>query len=71
MVCSCSMADFCFAQQGVREADVGVELDTTGRGRGIGALTCQVVGKCVAFSWKVGEGVVGEFEKCLMSMRCC
>ena len=66
-----SMADFCFAQQGVREADVGVELNTTGRGCGVGALTCQVVGKCIGC--KVGEVWLGSSRSavCLMSMRCC
>ena len=33
-------------------------------GCGISALARQVVSKRVAFTWKVGEGVVGKFKKC-------
>ena len=32
-------------------------------GGGVGAVPCQVVSKCIAFSWEVGKGVVGEFEQ--------
>ena len=33
------MTDFCFPQQGVREADIGVEFDAVCGGCGIGALS--------------------------------
>ena len=63
-LCLGSVADFCFAQQGIGEADVGVELDTTSWGCGVSALARQV--------WEVGESVVGKFKECsVMSMRCC
>ena len=41
-----------------------MEFDAACRGCGIGALSSKVVGQCVAFTWEVSKGVVGELEQC-------
>ena len=43
-LCLGSVVDFCFAQQGIGEADVGVELDASRWGCGVSTLARQVVG---------------------------
>ena len=41
-----------------------MEFDAARGGCGIGALSSQVVSQCVAFTWEVSKGVVGELKQC-------